>query len=71
MHKLELAHTQQVEAEVVGAVGSGIKAAVWSPDEEQLVLVTGELYQRHLCPSLTDCRRGQPCLHDQDIRPDT
>jgi len=27
---------------VVGSVDSGIKAAAWSPDEEMLVLVTGE-----------------------------
>ncbi|KLT46470.1 IkappaB kinase complex, IKAP component [Cutaneotrichosporon oleaginosum] len=31
-----------VLAEVVGSVDSGIKAAAWSPDDEQLVLVTGE-----------------------------
>jgi hypothetical protein len=28
--------------EVVGEVESGLLAAAWSPDEEQLVLVTGE-----------------------------
>jgi elongator complex protein 1 len=27
--------------EIVGSVDSGIKAAAWSPDEEQLVLITG------------------------------
>ncbi|WOO84954.1 Elongator complex protein 1 [Vanrija pseudolonga] len=29
-------------AEVVGSIDSGVKAAAWSPDDEQLVLVTGE-----------------------------
>jgi hypothetical protein len=29
--------------EVVGIVDAGIKAAAWSPDEELLVLITGEL----------------------------
>ncbi|GMK55839.1 hypothetical protein CspeluHIS016_0208950 [Cutaneotrichosporon spelunceum] len=28
--------------DVVGSIDSGIKAAAWSPDDEQLVLVTGE-----------------------------
>lgn len=31
-----------LQVEVVGSVESGIKAAAWSPDEELLVLVTGE-----------------------------
>jgi hypothetical protein len=31
------------QVEIVGSVDSGIKAACWSPDDEQLVLVTGEL----------------------------
>lgn len=33
-----------LQRENVGAVDAGIKAAVWSPDEELLALVTGELY---------------------------
>jgi elongator complex protein 1 len=28
--------------DIVGSVDSGIKAAAWSPDDEQLILVTGE-----------------------------
>lgn len=31
------------QVEIVGSVDTGIKAAAWSPDDEQLVLVTGEL----------------------------
>jgi elongator complex protein 1 len=30
-----------LQVEIVGSVDSGIKAAAWSPDEEQLILVTG------------------------------
>lgn len=30
-----------MQLEVVGSIESGIKAAAWSPDEEQLVLITG------------------------------
>lgn len=30
-----------MQLEVVGSIDSGIKAAAWSPDEEQLVLITG------------------------------
>jgi elongator complex protein 1 len=29
------------EMEIVGEVESGLSAAAWSPDDEQLVLVTG------------------------------
>lgn len=31
----------EVKEEIVGAVEGGIQAAEWSPDDEQLVLVTG------------------------------
>ncbi len=31
-----------LEMEIVGEVEFGLLAAAWSPDEEQLVLVTGE-----------------------------
>lgn len=30
------------QVEIVGSIDSGIKAAAWSPDDEQLVLVTGD-----------------------------
>lgn len=44
-----------VQIEVVGSVDSGIKAATWSPDEEVLVLITGEAVAVVLGPTL----RGQ------------
>lgn len=31
-----------IQVDVVGSVDSGIKAAAWSPDEEQLIIVTGK-----------------------------
>lgn len=31
-----------VQVEVVGSVEEGIRAAEWSPDDEQVVLVTGQ-----------------------------
>lgn len=38
-------HQLTVQLEVVGSIDSGIKAAAWSPDEEQLVLITGRCSQ--------------------------
>lgn len=46
--------------EVVGSIDSGIKAAAWSPDDEQLVLVTGELK----CPGGANRRRRESRVHD-------
>ncbi len=34
-------HFADSHSEIVGSVDSGIKAAAWSPDGEQLVLITG------------------------------
>ena len=41
--RLDEGNGGMLEVEIVGSVDSGIKAAAWSPDDEQLVLVTGEL----------------------------
>lgn len=30
-----------MQIDIVGGIESGIKAAAWSPDDEQLVLITG------------------------------
>jgi elongator complex protein 1 len=32
---------RRVQVEIVGSIDSGIKAAAWSPDDEQLILITG------------------------------
>lgn len=40
--KLDEAAGGRAEVDIVGSVDSGIKAAAWSPDDEQLILVTGE-----------------------------
>lgn len=40
--RLDEGNGGMLEVEIVGSVDSGIKAAAWSPDDEQLVLVTGE-----------------------------
>lgn len=41
------AGTGDVQVEVVGSVEEGIRAAEWSPDDEQVVLVTGS-FASHL-----------------------
>lgn len=56
-----------MKVEVVGSVDSGIKAACWSPDDEQLVLITGKLCGQlrgmEVIISLHE-RGGQFGLHD-------
>ncbi|WVR09089.1 hypothetical protein IAU60_006151 [Kwoniella sp. DSM 27419] len=47
--------------EVVGSVDSGIKAAAWSPDDEQLVLVTGE-------DNLVCMTRHFDVMHEEPLR---
>jgi elongator complex protein 1 len=46
---------------VVGSIDAGIKAAAWSPDDEQLLLITGSLQTRE---GISDVRRGQSRMHD-------
>ncbi|ORX39112.1 IKI3 family-domain-containing protein [Kockovaella imperatae] len=48
-------------AEVVGSVESGILAAAWSPDEETLVLVTGD-------DNLVTMTRSFDLLHEEPLR---
>ncbi|RSH95270.1 hypothetical protein EHS25_000356 [Saitozyma podzolica] len=47
--------------EIVGSVDSGIKAAAWSPDEEQLILVTGE-------DMLVCMTRNFDLIHEEPLR---
>ncbi|WVQ93259.1 hypothetical protein IAU59_000325 [Kwoniella sp. CBS 9459] len=49
--------------EVVGSVDSGIKAAAWSPDDEQIVLVTGE-------DNLVCMTRHFDVIHEEPLRSD-
>ncbi|KAK8843352.1 hypothetical protein IAR55_007009 [Kwoniella newhampshirensis] len=49
--------------EVVGCVDSGIKAAAWSPDDEQIVLVTGE-------DNLVCMTRNFDVVHEEPLRTD-
>lgn len=55
------------QVEIVGSVDSGIKAAAWSPDDEQLILVTGERKKAKRAHGLT-CRRGRGRLYEPPIR---
>ncbi|KAE8543492.1 hypothetical protein D1P53_000206 [Cryptococcus gattii VGV] len=47
--------------EVVGSVDSGIKAAAWSPDDEQIILVTGE-------DNLVCMTRNFDVVHEEPLR---
>lgn len=47
----------------MGSIDSGIKAAAWSPDEEQLVLITGE-------DNLVCMTRNFDTLHEEPLRSD-
>ncbi|WWD21132.1 hypothetical protein CI109_105613 [Kwoniella shandongensis] len=47
--------------EVVGSVDSGIKAAAWSPDDEQIVMVTGE-------DNLVCMTRNFDVVHEEPLR---
>ncbi|OWZ30446.1 elongator complex protein 1, partial [Cryptococcus neoformans AD2-60a] len=47
--------------EVVGSVDSGIKAAAWSPDDEQIILVTGE-------DTLVCMTRNFDVVHEEPLR---
>ncbi|WRT69010.1 uncharacterized protein IL334_005992 [Kwoniella shivajii] len=49
--------------EVVGSIDSGIKAAAWAPDDEQLVLVTGE-------DNLVCMTRHFDVIHEEPLRSD-
>ncbi|OCF35522.1 elongator complex protein 1 [Kwoniella heveanensis BCC8398] len=49
--------------EIVGSVDSGIKAAAWSPDDEQIVLVTGE-------DNLVCMTRHFDVIHEEPLRSD-
>ncbi|WWC91266.1 uncharacterized protein L201_006209 [Kwoniella dendrophila CBS 6074] len=49
--------------EVVGSVDSGIKAAAWAPDDEQIVLVTGE-------NNLVCMTRHFDVIHEEPLRSD-
>ncbi|EIW65854.1 hypothetical protein TREMEDRAFT_46085 [Tremella mesenterica DSM 1558] len=49
---------------MVGSVDSGIKAAAWSPDEEQLILVTGD-------DNLVCMTRDFDLTHEEPLRKDT
>nr|ODO03858.1 elongator complex protein 1 [Cryptococcus depauperatus CBS 7855] len=47
--------------EVVGSVESGIKAAAWSPDDEQIILVTGE-------DNIVCMTRNFDVIHEEPLR---
>ncbi|OCF72658.1 elongator complex protein 1 [Kwoniella mangroviensis CBS 8886] len=49
--------------EVVGSVDSGIKAAAWAPDDEQIVLMTGE-------DNLVCMTRHFDVIHEEPLRSD-
>lgn len=49
------------QVEVVGSVDSGIKAAAWSPDDEQIILVTGE-------DTLVCMTRNFDVVHEEPLR---
>ncbi|WVW79282.1 hypothetical protein I302_101249 [Kwoniella bestiolae CBS 10118] len=49
--------------EVVGSVDSGIKAAAWAPDDEQIVMVTGE-------DNLVCMTRHFDVIHEEPLRSD-
>lgn len=45
----------------MGSVDSGIKAAAWSPDDEQIILVTGE-------DNLVCMTRNFDVVHEEPLR---
>ncbi|WVQ81518.1 hypothetical protein IAT38_003642 [Cryptococcus sp. DSM 104549] len=47
--------------EVVGSVDSGIKAAAWAPDDEQIIMVTGE-------DNLVCMTRNFDVIHEEPLR---
>nr|XP_018259126.1 elongator complex protein 1 [Kwoniella dejecticola CBS 10117]OBR81284.1 elongator complex protein 1 [Kwoniella dejecticola CBS 10117] len=49
--------------EIVGSVDSGIKAAAWAPDDEQIILVTGE-------DNLVCMTRHFDVIHEEPLRSD-
>ncbi|WVQ75470.1 hypothetical protein IAR50_005095 [Cryptococcus sp. DSM 104548] len=49
--------------EVVGSVDSGIKAAAWSPDDEQIIIITGE-------DTLMAMTRTFDIIHEEPLRSD-
>ncbi|ORY20535.1 putative Pol II transcription elongation factor [Naematelia encephala] len=58
---LSLSSGGTTEVDIVGSVDSGIKAAAWSPDDEQLVLITGE-------DELVVMTRHFDTLHEEPLR---
>ena len=66
------------KVEIVGSVESGIKAAAWSPDDEQLVLVTGKLHFKALLQlthgagedTLVCMTRSFDLVHEETLRSD-
>lgn len=49
--------------EIIGSIDSGIKAAAWSPDDEHLIIVTGE-------DNVVCMTRQFDTLHEEPLRTD-
>nr|XP_019009784.1 elongator complex protein 1 [Kwoniella pini CBS 10737]OCF48565.1 elongator complex protein 1 [Kwoniella pini CBS 10737] len=60
---LEGSDGQISPVEIVGSVDSGIKAAAWAPDDEQIILVTGE-------DNLVCMTRHFDVIHEEPLRSD-
>lgn len=63
---LSLAEGEYKE-EVVGCVEGGVRAAEWSPDDEQVVLVTGEYGVVGSIAAADGCRRRRGDAHVEGL----